>query len=113
MAIGSGPAALQEMLPNRMRGTTTSLAVLVVNLIGLGLGPTLVALLTDYVFADPKQLHTALAITTPCMALVAAVFGRLSLKPYASSRLYLARYLREQAHAGPSELVPAAAQAAH
>ncbi|MBN8886253.1 MAG: MFS transporter [Rudaea sp.] len=113
VAIGSGPAALQEILPNRMRGTTTSLAVLVVNLIGLGLGPTLVAVLTDYVFADPKQLHTALAITTPCMALAATVFGRLSLKPYASSRLYLARYLREQAHAGSSELVPAAAQAAH
>jgi MFS family permease len=86
MAIGSGPAALQEIVPNRMRGTTTAVAVLVVNLIGLGLGPTAVALLTDRVFGDAQALRLSLALATPCMALAAAALSMLSLRPYLHSQ---------------------------
>ncbi len=86
LAIGTGPAALQELLPNRMRGTVNAIAVLTVNLIGLGMGPTIVALLTDYVFGDPLKLRNALAWAVPMMMFVAAIFAGLSLKPYARSR---------------------------
>ncbi len=85
VAIGTGPTALQDLLPNRMRGTVTALAVLTVNLIGLGLGPTLVALLTDYVYGDPVKLRYALAWALPCMTLIAALFAASGLRPYLGS----------------------------
>lgn len=85
LAIGTGPTALQEILPNRMRGTVSALAVLTVNLVGLGLGPTCVGLLTDYVFADASKLNYALAFSLPCMMLLSLLFSMLSLKPYQAS----------------------------
>lgn len=82
MTIGTGPAALQEILPSRMRGTVNALAVLFVNLVGLGLGPTCVGLLTDYVFADASRLNHALAVSLPGMMLLSLLFSRLSVRPY-------------------------------
>lgn len=82
VAIGTGPAALQEILPNRMRGTVNAIAVLAVNLIGLGIGPIIVGLLTDYLFASAGMLNMALAISLPCMMLVSLMFSRFSIKPY-------------------------------
>lgn len=89
LTIGTGPAAFQEILPNRMRGTVSALAVLIVNLLGLGLGPTCVGLLTDYVFADASKLNYALAVSLPCMMFLAFLFSIPSLKPYQTSYLQL------------------------
>lgn len=75
--IGSGPPALQRLTPGRMRGVQHALAVLVVNLIGLGLGPTLVALATDLWFGDEARLGEALAIMVPAMLLAAAGCGAI------------------------------------
>lgn len=67
--FAAGYAALQELTPNRMRARLTATFVLSVNLVGAGLGPTLVALFTDYAFADetmlPYSLALAAAITLP------------------------------------------------
>lgn len=89
IAIGTGPAALQEMLPNRMRGLGTSLAVLVVNLIGLGLGPTSIALVTDFVIGDERQLRYSLAIVPLAALTLSVLFGLVALKPYLVSRARL------------------------
>lgn len=62
LPMGAGPAALQQLFPSNMRGQASALYVFVVNLIGLGLGPTVVALLTEYVFEDPKAVGKSLAI---------------------------------------------------
>lgn len=82
LAIGSGPATLQEITPNRMRGMQHAVAVLAVNLVGLGLGPTLIALLTDGVFHDERRLWASLAIAAPCMLMISVVCGLLALRPY-------------------------------
>jgi MFS family permease len=82
LAIGSGPATLQEITPNRMRGMQHAVAVLAVNLIGLGMGPTLIALLTDGIFHDEKRLWASLAIAAPCLLLVSTTCGLLALRPY-------------------------------
>ncbi|KKK66701.1 hypothetical protein LCGC14_2961450, partial [marine sediment metagenome] len=39
MPFGVAPAAIQEMMPNTMRGQASAIYLFVVNLIGLGLGP--------------------------------------------------------------------------
>jgi MFS family permease len=60
---GGGYAALQEATPARLRAQVTALNGLAVNLIGAGLGPLAVALLTDRLFHDPLHLPWAMSLT--------------------------------------------------
>ncbi|MBW2424817.1 MAG: MFS transporter [Deltaproteobacteria bacterium] len=50
MPFGVAPAALQEMMPNELRGQISAIYLFVINLIGLAIGPLVLALVTDYVF---------------------------------------------------------------
>ncbi|MDE1150802.1 MAG: MFS transporter [Azospirillaceae bacterium] len=86
MMISNSPAALQEMLPPRMRGIGAALAILVITPLGLGLGPTLVALVTDYVLGDARLVGYSLAVAPPAMLAVSVLFGLAGLKPYLASR---------------------------
>lgn len=79
---GLAPGALQEVMPNQMRGQATALYTGVVNLLGLGLGPTSVAVMADYVFHDPAKLNVAAAIVVPILLLGAAVLFRAGFAPY-------------------------------
>jgi sugar phosphate permease len=71
---GLAAGALQLMTPNQMRGQAVAVYLLVANLIGLGLGPTLVAACTDFVFRDDaaigKSLALSAAILCPACALI-------------------------------------------
>ncbi len=82
LAVSCGPALLQEITPNRLRGVQHALAVLAVNLFGLGLGPPLVALVTDQGLHDERQLGTALAMITPVMLALAAAVAMLATPAY-------------------------------
>jgi MFS family permease len=62
LPLALAAAALQTVTPNRMRGVAASIYVFVASVLGIGVAPTLVALLTDYVFRDPHQVHLALAL---------------------------------------------------
>lgn len=79
---GAGPAGLQEISPNRMRAQFTAVYIFIVNLIGLGLGPTSYALVTDYVFADPKDLKYSLLVVSVVGFSLAAIFFWHGLKYY-------------------------------
>ena len=85
MPFGVAPAAIQEIMPNSMRGQASAIYLFVITLFGLGLGPTAVALVTDYVFADDNALRYSLLIVTTL-----AVFGSVlllwrGLSPYRES----------------------------
>ena len=58
MPFGLAPAAIQQLMPNIMRGQASAFYLFVVNLIGLGLGPTVVATLTEDVFHDKNNPST-------------------------------------------------------
>jgi len=69
-------AALMQVTPNEMRATVSALYYFVLSIVGLGIGPTSVALLTDYWFADEGALRYSIAIvavlaTTAAVALMA------------------------------------------
>ena len=81
-AVGSGPAVLQEMAPPRLRGLTHALALLTVNLIALGLGPTSVALLTDYGLHDERALGVSLSVVPPLALALAAAFSLAGRGPF-------------------------------
>ena len=55
-----------------MRGVVSGLYVVTTNVIGLALGPTLVAGATDYIFADPKAVAHSLALVSMVMGPLAA-----------------------------------------
>ncbi|MDZ4731112.1 MAG: MFS transporter [Xanthomonadales bacterium] len=80
MVIATSAAALMDIMPNRMRGQATAIYFFVISLLGIGTGPTLVAMLTDYVFGNPEDVRWALMIAPPtAYALSALCFWRCRL----------------------------------
>ena len=69
---GLSGGTLQLMTPNRMRGQVTAVYQLVANLIGLGLGPTVVAATTDYVFGYDAAIGKSIAL---CAAILCPLGG--------------------------------------
>jgi MFS family permease len=69
---GLAGGALQMMTPNQMRAQVMSAYLFTANLIGLGLGPTVVAATTDYVFADDAAIGKSLALTAIVVCPIAA-----------------------------------------
>jgi MFS family permease len=82
---GLPAAALQVITPNPLRAQMTALYFLVGNLIANGLGPTLYALVTDFVFADPAMLRYSMTIVSALVLPLGALFSYLALKPYRKS----------------------------
>jgi MFS family permease len=72
--LGGGLATLQALTPNRMRALVSAGYMLLVNLVGGTLGPTVVALITDYGFHDPQYLPEAIAITCAFFSPLAVLF---------------------------------------
>jgi MFS family permease len=59
--------AVQYITPNRQRATMAAAFVLTLNLLGFGLGPILVALVTDFVLRSGARIGESLLIVTACM----------------------------------------------
>jgi MFS family permease len=62
--MGSAVAGLHLAVPHSMRAQLTAILLLCTNLVGLSLGPTAVAAITQYVFRDPEALRYSLAIVS-------------------------------------------------
>lgn len=77
-ASGAAPAALALIAPNELRGQVSALYLLAINLIGIGLGPTLPALMTDFLFRDEAKIGWALAIVGVVAAVISAVLLQAS-----------------------------------
>jgi MFS family permease len=92
LPTGAGASSLQEIMPNQMRGLASAMLIFVVNLIGLGLGPTSIAAFTDFVLRDESQIRYSLAYVPPAILVLSALCGLASLKPYAASRDYFERW---------------------
>lgn len=71
--LGVAATALQYATPARMRGQLSALYLLVTGALGMGLGPTVVALLTDYVFGNDLAVGRALAVTAAICGLISPV----------------------------------------
>jgi hypothetical protein len=84
-------------MPAAMRGQASSLYLLVVNLIGLGIGPTAVALCTQYLFRRDDAVQYSLALVTSVSCALAAVILSRSLKPFLASLQHLRAWNAENA----------------
>jgi len=76
---GVAPAALLDISPNHFRAQVTAIYLLIINLTGMTVGPTGVALLSDRFFKDEMQIGLALVVVgnfALFLAFVALWFGR-------------------------------------
>ncbi len=82
LGAGCAIAALQEMMPNRIRGRAVALYAVIANLVGLGLGPITVALITDYVFHDESMLRYSLLLVGVSCHVTSGIVLALALRPF-------------------------------
>jgi MFS family permease len=85
LAQSAAPASIQAVVPNRMRGQAIAVYLLLAGLMGIGLGPTAVAVVTDYVFKDDSALRYALALTAGPSVLFGLWLIASGLRPYAQT----------------------------
>jgi hypothetical protein len=78
---GVAAGSLQIATPAKFRGRVSGIYLLVTSLMGITLGPSLVAFCTDYVFGDPLLVGRSLALVYAVIAPVAAAILWLGLRP--------------------------------
>lgn len=71
--VSAAPSVLQQLSPAGMRATVASVYVFVINLIGIGLGPSVTAGLGDWLFPGGDGIRYAMAIVAPAGYAVGAV----------------------------------------
>lgn len=85
MTTAMGSASLMMITPNQMRGQFSAVYLFVINILGLTIGPTAVAMVTDYVFADERALNYSIALVSLISGLIALVFLYINLAHYRRS----------------------------
>lgn len=104
MSWGIAPAAIQQLMPNQMRGQASAIYLFIVNLLGLTFGPQILAVLTDYVFQDEMKVHLSLVAVGAFAHLAGGLLLFLCLRRFRGSLEYLERW-----QAAPQRDEPASA----
>jgi len=92
LTIAAAPcqlAAMQVVTPNELRGQVNALYMFTLSVLGQGLGPTVVALMTDYLFQSEADLRYAMVTAAAVAGPIAFVLIWRAVKPYGD-------YYREQ-----------------
>lgn len=76
VSSGLGPASLQTITPNEMRGQVTAICFLIIGLVAANAGISAVGWLTSYVFVDDMMVRSSAVI----VGLIASVFGVITLR---------------------------------
>lgn len=91
-AFGAAVAAVQEITPNRMRAQVGAFVMSVITLVGLGIGPTLIGVLTSAVYGRDSAVRYALLWVTLFGLAGAATLLAAGLAPYRRSVVYRAAW---------------------
>ncbi len=78
-------AALQTVTPNRLRGQIISLFMFTANILGVGLGPTVVALITDHVYHNEAMVGASIATATVIIIPIVVLLLGWGLRPLRES----------------------------
>ena len=82
MPYGGAAAAFQEITPNRMRGQVSAIYLFWLNLAGIGLGPTLVATMSQKLFGGDLGISAAIATDVAIAAPLGVLVFWLTRQPY-------------------------------
>lgn len=80
-------AAIQDVTPNRLRGQVMALTLLCVNLIGLGVGASFIAAITDFGFGDENAIRYSIALSGAILLPVIIGIVALGLPAYRAALL--------------------------
>ena len=79
---GPAAAAIQVVTPNEMRGVAVGVYLFIANSLGLVIGPTVIAMFTEYVFGDTDKLSAAMSLAAAVLVPVAIVSIVVCRKAY-------------------------------
>ena len=82
LPLGACAAAVQEIMPNRVRALASSIFLFVINIIGLGLGPSVVAFFTDNIFHAEKMIKYSLVALYLIGGIATTLLFWSGLNPY-------------------------------
>ncbi len=82
MAFACAASAVQRLFPVAMLGLAAGIYYFISNAVGIGIGPTLVAGITDYVFEDASMIRYSLAAVGGVSRLLAFLLFIAGLKAY-------------------------------
>lgn len=83
--LGVAAAAVQMVTPNQLRGLATALYLFSVNMMGLAIGSSVVAGITDFIFQDESAVRHSLTLVAVCLLPVAAVIFWRGLPAFAQA----------------------------
>jgi MFS family permease len=75
-------SSIQLIVPNRARAQVTALYITLTTLVGLGVGPLVVGLMTDHVFRNPADIRYSLAVVVGVPAPLMFVLLLTAWRPY-------------------------------
>ncbi|HZD52794.1 MAG TPA: MFS transporter [Woeseiaceae bacterium] len=81
MAAPTENAALQSVTPNHLRGQMTFLFLFIMNVVGMGLGPLLIASFSQYLFTE-DGIRYSIFLGALLLGPPAALVFRLGMRPY-------------------------------
>ncbi len=82
LPLALAASTLQNITPGTMRGVIAGVYVVMTSGVGMGLGPTLIALCTDYIVQDRALVGESLAIVGIAVAVTASLLFLRALRPY-------------------------------
>ncbi|EJO35819.1 transporter, major facilitator family protein [Acinetobacter radioresistens WC-A-157] len=77
--------AMQMLAPNQLRAQISAIFLLISNLVAVGIGTTLVALVTDKIFENPLMVGTSLSIVGGIACVLSFVLLKQGCKAFADS----------------------------
>ena len=89
--FGVAPAGLGQAVPPKMRAQSSAGYLFVINIIGLGLGPSAVALITDYAFRNDAHVGWSLFVVCGGGILCSVGLWLAGLKPFQKSLREIAK----------------------
>jgi len=89
-------ASIQLITPNQLRGQVSAIFLFIVNILGMGLGPMLIGVMTDHVFGYEKAVRFSLAIVPSAALLLGSVALRLCCRPFRASILLSHEWTKTQ-----------------
>ena len=87
--MGASTTAVQELMPNQVRALASAIFLFVINMIGMGLGPSFVAVFTDYVFHNELSIRFSLSALFVTGGASALLFYWLGYRSYNKTILRL------------------------
>lgn len=81
MPFPCAATSLQLIVPNRARAQISAVYVTFTTLVGLGVGPTVIGAMNDFVFG-PEHIGKSMAVVIGCATPIMVVMMLLAMKPY-------------------------------